>query len=178
MMRTVTHAVRVLGIVLALLAVVAPRPVTAQQLPDFTRFGYPTVVGSVLAAPNETVSLSVGPQTVTIRPGTFDSTVVFDLLVDSPSAWQPLVQGRTVRAAFAFRVRDAATGNFIGVFKQPVLYAYTGSDAQATDTILDTSAATPAAITANPVPITFDGKVNHPFRIATVGWLTVSAPTA
>lgn len=166
---------RVLGIVLALLAFVAPRPVTAQQtVPDFAQFGYPTTIVSAYVVPEQAVSLSVGPQTVMIRPGTFDTAVVFDLLVNDPTAWQPMVQGRTVRAAFAFRARNATTGDRIGMFKQPVMYAYTGSDAQATDTILNTTAANPPAITQNMVPITFDGKVNHPFGGAGVGWLVAS----
>ncbi len=151
--------------------------VGAQGPPDMTKFGYATVAKSMDIAPDQAATITAGDHSVAIKAGTFDSPVTFDLLTSEPSAWKDLVKDRTVRAAFAFRVTDKATKAIVGAFKQPVVYSYSGKDAQSTDAILNTTAATPAAITPNPAPITFDGKVNHPFGGAGVGWLVVSAPT-
>jgi hypothetical protein len=127
--------------------------------------------------PDQGATLTAGDQSVTIRPGTFDNPVTFDLLTGDPSMWQALVKDRTVRAAFAFRVMDKNTKALIAQFKQPVQYSYAGKDAQATDVILNTTAANPPAISVNGTPITFDGKVNHAFGGAGVGWLEASALT-
>ena len=171
------------ALVVALFALTVPHVVEAQtpapamppaQAADLSQFGYPVLIASALVLPDQTVMLAVGPQTVTIRPGTFDGPVAFDVFSADPAMWQPMVQGRTVKAAFAFRVRDLATGNRIGMFKQPVGYSYTGGNAAATDVILNTTAANPSVITVNMVPPTFDGKVNHPFGGAGVGWLVAS----
>src|SRR4051812_14208145 len=157
--------------------VISASAVGAADAPDFTKFGYPTVAASRDINPDEAITLTAGSQSVAIKPGTFDGPVTFDLLVSAPSAWQSLVSNRTVRAAFAFRVTDRATKAIIGTFKQPVTYTYNGADAQPTDTILNTSATTPPAITPNTAPIAFDGGVSHPFGGAGAAWLVVSAPT-
>jgi hypothetical protein len=147
----------------------------AADAPDFTMFGFPTVAASMDVTPDQAVTLTAGPQSVAIMAGTFDHPVTFDLLTGTPAAWQSQVSGRTVRAAFAFRVTDKTTKAIVGMFKQPVLYTYSGTDAQSTDAILNTSATTPPMITANATPITFDGKVHHSFGGAGVGWLVASA---
>ncbi len=177
MIRTSTRIALLMG--LMLLAVGGFGTVGAQNPPpDFTKFGYPTVGKSMDVAPDQTVTITAGDQSVTIKPGTFDVPVTFDLLTSDSATWKDQVKDRTVRAAFAFRVTNTSTKAIIGQFKQPVVYTYSGAGAQSGDAILNTSAATPPAITPNPTPITFDGgKVNHPFGGAGVGWLVVSAPT-
>jgi len=150
--------------------------VGAQGPPDFTKFGYATVAKSMDIAPDQAATITAGDQSVAIKAGTFDNPVTFDLLTSDPTTWSDKVQGRTVRAAFAFRVTDKTTKAIVGTFKQPVAYSYSGKDAQGTDAILNVTAATPPAITPNPAPITFDSKVNHPFTGAGVAWLVVSAP--
>jgi hypothetical protein len=152
--------------------------VSAADGPDFTKFGYATVAKSMDIAPDQAATITMGDQTVTIKAGTFDAPVTFDLLTGDLSTWKALVKDRTVRAAFAFRVTDKATKAILPTFKQPVMYTYSGKDAQSSDAILNVTAATPPAITPNPVAITFDGKVNHPFTGAGVAWLVVSAPTS
>ncbi len=168
------------GVLMALALLVCGNiaSVGAQGPPDFTKFGYPTVAKSMDVAPDQAAMITAGDQSVAIKAGTFDSPVTFDLLTSEPSAWKDLVKDRTVRAAFAFRVTDKATKAIVGAFKQPVVYSYSGKDAQSTDAILNVTAASPATITPNPAPITFDSKVNHPFGGAGVGWLVVSAPTS
>jgi len=151
--------------------------VGAQGPPDFTKFGYPTVAKSMDIAPDQAVTITAGERSVAIKAGTFDAPVTFDLLTGDPNTWKGMVQGRTVRDAFAFRVTDKATKALVATFKQPVVYIYTDADVRNTDAILNTTAANPPAITPNPVAITFAaGKVSHPFTGAGVGWLLVSAP--
>jgi hypothetical protein len=170
--------VRYLPISVALLMLFAAcSSVGAQSAPDFTKFGYPTVAKSMDLTPDQTATITAGDQSVTIKAGTFDNPVTFDLLTSDPSTWKDLVKDRTVRAAFAFRVTDKNTKAIIAQFKQPVQYSYAGKDAQATDVILNTTAASPPVITVNGTAPTFDGKVNHGFGGAGVGWLVASAQT-
>src|SRR5262245_6185955 len=82
--------------------------VGAADAPDFTKFGYPTVGASMDINPDQAVMITAVNQSVAIKAGTFDGPVTFDLLTSPPSAWQGQVSGRTVRAAFAFRVTDKA----------------------------------------------------------------------
>jgi len=147
--------------------------------PDMTKFGYPTVAKSMDLTPNQAATITAGERSIAIKAGTFDVPVTFDLLTADPSTWKDKVQGRTIHDAFAFRVTDKATQAIIGTFKQPVVYTYTDTSVTSTDTILNTTAATPPVIAPNPVPITFAaGKASHPFTGAGVGWLLVSAPTS
>ena len=147
--------------------------------PDMTKFGYPTVAKSMDLTPDQAATITAGERSVAIKAGTFDVPVTFDLLTADPSTWKDKVQGRTIHDAFAFRVTDKATKAIIGTFKQPVVYTYTDTSVTSTDTILNTTAATPPVIAPNPVPITFAaGKASHPFTGAGVGWLLVSAPTS
>lgn len=143
-----------------------------------TKFGYATVAKSMDIAPDQAVTITAGDQSVAIKAGSFDSPVTFDLLTSEPSAWKDQVKDRTVRAAFAFRITDKATKALVGTIKQPVAYSYSGKDAAATDVILNTTAASPPVISVNATPITFDGKVNHGFGGAGVGWLVASASTS
>ena len=146
--------------------------------PDFTKFGY-TVAKTMDVTPDQTVTITDGDQSVLIKPGTFDNPVTFELLTGQPSAWKDLVKDRTVRAAFAFRITDKTTKALLAGSKIPVVYSYSGKDAKADDTIFNTTPANPPVASQNPIPTTFaDGKVTHPFNIAVVGWIVVSAPTS
>ncbi len=146
--------------------------------PDFTKFGY-TVAKTMDVTPDQTVTITDGDQSVLIKPGTFANPVTFELLTSQPSAWKDAVKDRTVRAAFAFRITDKTTKALIGNWTQPVVYTYSGKDAQNTDTIFNTTPSTPPVAAQNPIPTTFAaGKVTHPFNIAVVGWVVVSAPTS
>jgi len=151
-------------------------PVAAQGAPDFTKFGY-KVARSVDVTPDQTVTITDGDQSVLIKPGTFDNPVTFELLTSDPAMWKDAVKDRTVRAAFAFRITDKTTKALLAGSKIPVVYSYAGKDAKADDTIFNTTPATPPIASQNPIPTMFaDGKVTHPFNIAVVGWLVVSAP--
>lgn len=129
--------------------------------------------------PDQAVTVTDGDQSSLIKPGTFDNPATFDLLTSQPSAWKDTVKDRTVRAAFAFRITDKTTKAILAGSKIPVVYTYSGKDAQSTDAIFNTAPSNPPVATPNPIPTTFaDGKVTHPFTIAVVGWLVVSAPTS
>lgn len=175
MQRRMRLSLLVVGLVLVTLCVASSAG--AQGAPDFTKFGYPTVAKSMDLTPDQAATITAGDHSVTIKAGTFDNPVTFDLLTGDVSMWQGLVKDRTVRAAFAFRVTDKNTKAIVAQFKQPVQYSYAGKDAQASDVILNTTAASQPAISVNGTPITFDGKVNHGFGGAGVGWLVASAPT-
>ncbi len=167
-----------MAIGLALLVCGNLTSVAAQGPPDMTKFGYATVAKSMDLTPDQAATITAGDQSVAIKAGTFDNPVTFDLLTSDPSQWKDLVKDRTVRAAFAFRITDKTTKALVGTLKQPVTYSYSGAGAAATDVILNTTAASPPAISVNATPITFDGKVNHTFGGAGVGWLVASVSTS
>lgn len=177
MKRTIGFVGALVGIALCILGNLTV--VGAQGPPDMSKYGYPTVAKSMDLAPDQAATITAGNRSVAIKAGTFDVPVTFDLLTADPSTWKSLVQGRTIRDAFAFRVTDKATKAIIGTFKQPVVYTYTDASVTSTDAILNTTAANPQVITPNPAPITFAaGAASHPFTGAGVGWLLVSAPAS
>jgi len=171
------RSLRTALVFLALMSIGSTISVAAQGAPDFTKFGY-KVAKSVDVNPDQMMTITDGDQSVLIKPGTFENPVTFELLTGDTATWKDAVKDRTIRAAFAFRITDKTTKALLAGSKIPVVYSYSGKDAKADDTIFNTPPSSPPAAMPNPIPTMFvDGKVTHPFNIAVVGWLVVSAPT-
>ncbi len=150
-------------------------------VPDFTMYGFPNVVASIIIQPNQNVNLTLGNAEISIPAGTFGSdTVRFELLNATPGVWQKYVPtGQKVLYAFAFRVTDLKTGDLIGKFLEPVIFYFSSNEITKNAEYLDT---TPTfKVSENPVPPKIKiygqgseyliGSLSHPIIGAPVGWL-------
>jgi hypothetical protein len=152
-----------------------PAPVPA----DFSTLGFPTVAASADYTPGTATSVSADGMTVQLAANFYRNPAKFELLTGSPSTFAAGADGRTLLFAWAFRVTDSTTNQRVGSFGAPVQCSYT-SDAVGADTVvLNTSPASPPAITVNGTAPTITGHtMAHPFSGATVGWLVASPAAA
>jgi hypothetical protein len=161
------------------LALAAPAVASAQSpsVPDFTQYGFPTVVASTTLAAGASGSLSYGALSVQIPAGAFADPVQFELLQGPVAHFQMgAPSGQTVISDFAFKVVDQTTGALVGTFQKPVdLTLMSGS---VTSQSVYYNVSTTGALMPNPVPATINGMtLTHPIAAAMVGW-AVTSPTA
>lgn len=151
--------------------------------PDFTQFGFPTVVGSVQYTPGTAATITAGTQQVVLPADFISKTVKFELLEGDASTFAaslPITdQGRTIIIAWAFRVTDASTNQLLARFDKPVQWSVTDPRIAAGSAVYNTTAANPPKVTANSAPGTISGTtLSHPFGGAGVGWLVLAPPGA
>jgi len=168
-----------LGFALAVFATLFSRStgVFAQTAaPDFSKYGFTTVAGSVNFTPGTAATITAGGQTIKIPADFYSKPVTFELLTGTPATFAPYAGGRNVLLAFAFRVTDTSTKQLVGKFDKPVMWSYTDPAVTAQSAVFDVSAATPPTVVPNSVgPGTVsDHTIAHPFIIATVGWLVAN----
>lgn len=173
-----------IAVLLAVLSLGAARHASAQAaVPDFTKFGFPRVVGSVDFIPGTAQTISAGTQQVVLPADFISKTVKFELLEGDASFFTSSIpitdQGRTVIIAWAFRVTDTATGNLVGRFDKPVQWSVTDPRIAAGSEVYNTTAANPPVVVENTTPATISGTtLSHPFGGAGVGWLVLGPEAA
>jgi hypothetical protein len=145
-------------------------------VPDFTMYGFPNVVATVIIQPDQNAVLTLGNASINIPAGTFGNVPVkFELLTATPSSWQKYVpSNQKVLYAFAFKITDLTTGALIGKFSKPVIFYFSSSEITSEAQYLDT---TPSfEVSKNPIPPKIDiigqiGTLSHPIAGTPVGWL-------
>lgn len=153
------------------------------SVPDFTQYGFPTVLISQDATPGQatTITAEVTGQTdksftVDVPGDAFTDPVTFEILTGplanfeagAPSGEHPIM-------AFAFRVTDKATGELIGKFNAPVML--TAKDPMIATNSKYYNIAPDGAYTDNPTGLQVQpGELSHPVAGAPVGWV-ITAPT-
>lgn len=152
----------------------------AGSVPDFSKFGYSTVAGSVMYTPGTATSLTAAGQKVEIPADFYSKPVKFELLTGNPATFAPHAGGRSVLLAFAFRVTDTSTNQLVGKFDKPAVWSYTSPQVTAESAVYDVSASTTPTVVPNSVS---PGKVTgttlvHPFILDTVGWLVANPASA
>jgi hypothetical protein len=99
------------------------------QVPDFTKYGFPTVLGYRMFYPGSSYDMTIGPYTVNIPSDAFSTPVEFDFLAGSTGTLASgAPAGVTPIYAFAFRVTDLNTGQLIGTFNDAVTVSIYSSD--------------------------------------------------
>jgi uncharacterized membrane protein YgcG len=99
------------------------------QAPDYTNYGFPTVLGYRMVYPGSSYDMTIGPYTVNIPSDAFSTPVEFDLLAGSTGTLASgAPAGVTPMYAFAFRVTDLNTGQLIGTFNDAVTVSIYSSD--------------------------------------------------
>ncbi|MEX2446467.1 MAG: hypothetical protein WD734_03930 [Dehalococcoidia bacterium] len=158
-----------------------PEPTPAETPPpaaDFEAFGYPTVGASVTIPAGQGTTVTAGDQSVVVDPDTFDTDVVFDLLVAEPSTFQSFApEGDRVLAAFAFRVRGP--DGLIRSFSKPVHYTLTHPEVTADSQVYNTTATDPITAFLNTTPPVVTGTTHaHDYGGAGVGWFVTAGTSA
>lgn len=171
----------------AVLAILLPS--LALAAPDFTQYGYPSVVAALTLNPRDYARLSIGGVVLTIPQGAFgQDPVKLELLRGDPSAWQSRAPaGQKVIYAFALRVTDLKTNQLVLEFAKPLNFSFYSDQITERAEYLDTSAANPAVVSPNPVKPTIRlyrigkkfpiGILSHRISGAEFGWL-ITVPTA
>lgn len=160
---------------LAAVLMLCATPALAQDVPDFTNFGFPQVAATqqIAAGQAATISASVtgGSITVQVPAGAFTNAVKFDILTGpitnftakAPSNDQPVMD-------FAFRVTDMSTGQLIGTFEKAVTITATSPAITPDSGFFNIDTA--GNFMANPQgQETRTGVLIHPLRMAMVGWV-------
>lgn len=161
---------------LAAAVLVAPAAGAASP-PDFTQYGFPTVVAQTNLAAGAGGSLTYGPISVQIPTGAFTDPVTFELLEGPVANFQKNAPaGTTVISDFAFKVVDTTTNTLVGAFSKPVVFTLTSPSVNAKSQYYNISTA--GVFTLNPIPATISGTtLTHPIAAAGVGW-AVTSPAA
>jgi hypothetical protein len=169
-----------LGVLAAWALVAGPARTQAQAtVADMTQFGFPNVMGSVTFTPGQANTLTVGNQRLDMPADMISKTVTFEFLQGDNSFFAQNLseddKGKPVIANFAFRVKDASTGQLIGRFDKPVVWSITDASVSSDSEIYNVSAANPPKITENTTPPTLQGTtLTHSFGGTVVGWLVVN----
>lgn len=155
----------------------ATGPAFAATIPDFSQYGFPTVVAKASVSPTVPATVTAGDLTVTIPAGTFSSPVTFQILENQNSYWQAKAPtGQTVIANFAFRVMNTSTNQLVGAFNGPVMLKLT-NEMVVPSSVYD-NASTTGTLSVNPIPSAIVGDtLTHPIKAAVVGWI-ITSPTA
>lgn len=182
-LRPFAHRMRsVFPLTMLLAAILVPTVVAeAAGAPDFTQFGFPTVVASVTLQPGQGATVGSGQVQAVIPPNAFSHPVKFELLQGSNATFQAIAPaGQVVVANFAFRVTDLTTGQLIGKFSAPVIAVITDPRIGPQSQYLDTTPTNPIRIEPNPLPPQIsDHTLKHGNLGAPVGWIVTSpAPAA
>ncbi len=145
--------------------------------PDFTQYGFPTVLASQVITPGKAYTITADVYTVVIPDGAFDIPVKFDLLTGNPSSFAA-PSGETPEFAFAFRVQNARmSGQTIGKFYKPLMLTIESPKIVAGSKYYNAS--TNAALTENPTGLKVSaGMLQHPIAGAPVGWVVTSPAAA
>lgn len=154
-------------------------PALAATVPDFTQYGFPTVVASQSIAAGQAATIQYNGITITVPAGAFTDPVTFDLLEGPISNFVDMAPSGTAPAIdFAFKVVDQTTGQLVGAFSKPVEFSVTSTAITSQSQYYDIS--TTGAYTLNPVPATISGDtLSHAIAGAPVGWvITDPAPPA
>jgi predicted lipoprotein with Yx(FWY)xxD motif len=145
--------------------------------PDFTQYGFPTVLASQVITPGQAYTIKADVYTVDIPDGAFDIPVKFDLLSGVPKAFTPPA-GETTEFAFAFRVENAyLPSEIIGKFYKPLTLTINSPNIAADSKYYN--ADINGALTENPTGLQVSaGTLQHPIAGAGVGWVVTSPPAA
>ena len=152
-------------------ATAAPAP------PDMTKFGYPTVAGTVNFTPGQATNVTGGALRADLPADLISKPIKFELLTGDNATFQPVAGGRTVIGNYAFRVTDPATNQLVATFDsgKAVTVSFTGAAVRSDTAIMNVSPTNPLTAVLNTGANTIEGQtIKHSFGGTTVGWLVVN----
>ena len=159
----------------------AAQATAAPAVPDMTKFGYPTVVGTVTFTPGQATNVTAGALRADLPADLLSKPIKFELLTGDNATFQPVAGGRTVIGNFAFRVTDPATSQLVATFDsgKAVTVSFTGATVRSDTTIMNVSPTNPLTAALNPAPNTIEGQtIKHAFTATVVGWVVVNPAAA
>jgi D-xylose transport system substrate-binding protein len=150
----------------------------AAAVPDFSKLGFPTMAASQDITPGTATTIKAGPFTFDVPADAFDVPVKFEVLTgDLANFLSNTPQGEMPVLGFAFRVTNSQTGELIGKFNNPVMFA--ASAPSIVDKSMYYNISTDGMYTANPTGMQVTaGELTHPIAGAGVGWVITSPAPA
>ena len=149
---------------------------SASGVPDFSRLGFPAILGSKDLTPGQDDTVMAGPYVFQIPANAFAGPVRFEVLGGDPAAYNSkLPAGQTSILAFALRVTDKNTNQLIGKFQDPITVI--ASDRSITAESLYYNVSTDGTVVVNPGGTAKAGELDHPESGTTVAWI-ITAPSS
>lgn len=150
---------------------------SANSVPNWTDYGFPTVLDSVKITPGTPDSIVSGPYTLQIPGNVFAAPVEFDLLSgDTNSFAAKAPSGEMPILAFAFKVTDLKTDTLVGGFQNAL--TLTAKDPEITTNSWYYNIYTDGTYSLNSTGMKVStGELIHPIKSAIVGWV-ITAPTS
>ena len=94
---------------------------TVNTNPNFTKFGFPTVLKTLNVINNKSYTFTSDGITVTIPSGAFGENAKFELLMGMDNTFNKLLpKGNTVVTNFAFKVTNSSNSKITDIFKKPI----------------------------------------------------------
>ncbi|MHB1361948.1 MAG: hypothetical protein ACYCW5_05040 [Thermoleophilia bacterium] len=150
---------------------------TASTVPDFSRLGFPAVLGSKDLTPGQEDTVMAGPYVFQIPANAFADPVKFEVLSGDPTAYNSKIPaGSTTILAFALRVTDKNTNQLIGKFQNPITMIASNKNLTAQSLYYNVS--TDGTVVENPGGTAKAGELDHPVSGATVAWILTSPSAA
>ncbi|MCL4474314.1 MAG: hypothetical protein M1455_10345 [Actinobacteria bacterium] len=157
-------------------ATTAAPSASVSSVPDFSKLGFPTILGSKDLTPGRDDTVVAGPYVFQIPANAFAGPVKFEVLGGDPAAYNSkLPSGQTSVLAFALRVTDKNTNQLIAKFQNPITVI--ASDKSITAESLYCNVSTDGTVVLNPGGTAKAGELDHPESGTTVAWV-ITAPSS
>lgn len=151
---------------------------SSSTVPDWTKYGFPTVLDSAKITPGTPDTLVSGDYTFTIPGDVFAAPVEFELLGgDTNSFAAKAPSGERPILAFAFRVIDIKTDSLVGGFQNAL--TMTATDPEITTQSWYYNIIYPSdtyELNSTGMKVT-NGQMIHPIKNAIYGWV-ITVPTS
>ena len=151
---------------------------TVNTNPNFTKFGFPTVLKTLNVINNKSYTFTSDGITVTIPSGAFGENAKFELLMGMDNTFNKLLpKGNTVVTNFAFKVTNSSNSKIIDIFKKPITISVKNININAKTIYYNVTPTTPLKVVQNPVQATIIGTtLTHQNPVSEVGWV-IATPT-
>lgn len=154
------------------------QPSSSQGTPDWTKYGFTTILDSATVTPGTADSIVSGPYDIQIPGNAFSAPVRFYLLSGNPTDFSANApSGETPILAFAFKVVDTQNDSLVGEFNNPANITVT--DSQITSQTWYYDILTNGSYVLNSTGLQLStGQLKHPIHGAIYAWvITVSNST-
>ncbi len=146
-------------------------------VPDWTKYGFSTVLDSVQITPGKADTVVSGPYTFQIPGNVFATPVEFYLLEgDTTTLAATAPSGEKPILAFAFKVVDTNTDSLVGTFQNPMTMIANDPEITAQSWYYDVETNGTYVLNSTGLKVS-SGQMIHPVRRALFSWV-ITVPTS